>query len=356
MTKLISKLLIWVIILSTCLTLVGCSIEIEPKWRSLNSQFMVTIREIEQQKVIDFEIASTYYLDIKLFGDVEVNDDTQKEIKIEYNAENTKVTYYFNTPRSNTLTYIITPCEFVNNETLKISYNDKTIEVRYNVIDYDFEGHGYFLPNSLSDLDKYPEFKEMLISVEYYEFTEPYIGISKYEFSQGNDEKTFGVSLTSDLNNPNCASTHYLKYLTDSVYYPAKYDLVLQNPIANRTMRFSIPTEADTSENAKRTAMNSFSLDFDIIDPCCTNPKYPLQGISFDAENKELLKENPNEYFAWGIMEPIIILIEKYPEKLFQYKIGDVTIYVLAHNKIGASAYFEDDTYFYYMSTYYKPE
>ena len=29
---------------------------------------------------------------------------------------------------------------------------------------------------------------------------------------------------------------------------------------------------------------------------------------------------------------------------------------VLAYNKRGASAYFEDDTYFYYMSTYYTTE
>ena len=315
---------------------------------------MVTIREVKQQKIIDFEIASTYYLDIKLFGNVEVNDDTQEDIKIEYNTENTKVTYYFNTPRSKTLTYIITPYEFVNNETIRITYNNKTIEVRYNVHDYDFEAHGYFVPDSLSDLDIYPEFKDMLTSVEYYEFKEPYIGISKNKFSARNGKKTFSTPLTSDFINENYASTCYLQYLTDSVYYPAKYDLVLQNPIASRTMRFSIPEEADTSENAKRTAMNSFSLDFSIIDPCCTNPKYPLREISFNAENKELLKEEPNNYFLWGIVEPIIILIEKYPEKFFQYKIGDVTIYVLAYNKSGARAYFEDDTYFYYMSTYYK--
>ena len=354
--KHIARFLLLVMILSVLIAFSGCAVRFTPKWRSLNSQFMVTIRQIKQQKIIDFEIASTYYLDIKLLGNVEVNDDTQEDIKMEYNAENTKVTYYFNTPKSNTLTYIITPHEFVNNEILKITYNDKTIEVRYNVLDYDFEAHGYYLPNSLSDLDKYPEFKEMLVSVDYYEFTEPYIGISKYEFDVRNDEKTFGLSLTSDLNNPNYASTHYLEYLTDSVYYPAKYDLVLQNPIAHRTMRFSIPEEADTSENAKRTAMNSFSLDFSIIDPCCTNPKYPLQEISFNAENKELLKEKPNDYFAWKIIEPITILIEKYPEKFFKYKIGDITIYVLAYNKRGASAYFEDDTYFYYMSTYYTTE
>ena len=354
--KHIARFLLLVIISSVLIAFSGCDLRFKPKWRSLNSQFMVTIREVKQQKIIDFEIASTYYLDIKLFGNVEVNDDTQEDIKIEYNADNTKVMYYFDTPRSNTLTYIITPHEFVNDEILKITYNDKTIEVRYNVIDYDFEGHGYFLPNSLSDLDRYPEFKEMLTSVEYYEFTEPYIGISKYKFDVRNGEKTFAASLTSDLNNPNYASTHYLEYLTDSVYYPAKYDLVLQNPIASRTMRFSIPEEADTSENAKRTAMNSFSLDFSIIDPCCTNPKYPLRVISFRAENKELLKEKSNDSFSWGIVGPIGILIEKYPEKFFKYKIDDITIYVSAYNKSGATAYFEDDTYFYYMSTYYKTE
>ena len=343
MTKIIAKLLILVIVLGACLTFAGCSIKIEPKWRSLNTSFMVTIEGVKQQKEIDFEISKSYYFDIKLFGDVSVNDDTQKEIKIDYNEENAVVTYCYDSPRSNTLTYRIYFYELGNNDTLKISYNGKTIEVVYNVLDYDFEGHGYVLPNSLSYLDKYPEFKEMHLSITYYEFQEPYVGVSKYDFHTVNGEKLLEIDLRKDENNPNYASTDYLKYLLDSVYYPAKYDLVLKNPVAHRYMFYKVSQETNTNEGAKKTVMNEFGLGFSLIDPCCTNPQYPLQNIDFHATNKELIKSNS-----------IKVLLERYPERFFQYKIGDITIYILTHNENGASAYFEDDTYFYQMSTYYK--
>lgn len=352
--KNIAKILLLTIIVSLSLTLFGCANIFEPKWRALNSSFMVTIDGIKQQEVIDFEVSKSYYFDIKLFGDVTVDDNTQNDIKIEYNEENAVVTYAYDSPRSKTLTYKIYCYELGNNDTLKISYNGKTIEIGYNVLDYDFDGHGYVLSDSLSDLDKYPEFKEMLLSIDYYEFKEPYIGVSKYDFSVIDDEKTFGVSLEKDANNSNYASTDYLKYLMDSVYYPTKYDLVLQNPIASRNMYFSVPKETDTSESAKRTVMNSFSLSFAIIDPCCTNPQYPLQDISFYAQNKELFKYYGGRYFEGDYPAPIAILLEMYPERFFQYKMGDITIYILIHKDNGASAYFEDDTYFYQMSTYYE--
>ena len=343
MTKLIAKLLLLVIILSACFTLSGCSIKIEPTWRSLNTSFMVTIDGVKQQKVIDFEISKYYYLDIKFFGNVDIDDDTHKDIKIEYNEKNASVTYAYDSPKSKTLTFNIYLYELGNNDTLKITYNGKTVEVVYNVIDYDFEGYGYILPDSLNYLDKYPEFKEMLLSIKYYEFQEPYIGVPKYDFHIINGEKYIEIDLERDENDPNYASTDYLKYFLDSVYYPAKYDLVLKNPVAHRYMYYRVPKETNTDAGSERSVMDSFGLGFSLIDPCCTDPQYPLQNISFGARNKEFAKNNPSK-----------ILLEKYPEKYFKYKMGDITIYILIHKENGASAYFEDDTYFYQMSTYYE--
>ena len=344
MTKFIAKLLLLVTILSACFTLAGCSIKFEPKWRSLNTSFMVTIEGAKQQNVIDFEISRTYHLRIKLLGDVEVSDDTHKDIKIEYNEKNTVVTYAYDSPRSKTLTFYIYLYELGSNEKLKITYNDKTIEVGYNVLDYDFEAHGYIAPNSLSDLDKYPEFKEMLLSIKYHEFKAPYVGLDHYSYSEYWNEGTWYYDL-KDKND-----TEYLQYLTDSVYYPSCFDLVMQNPIANREAYMEFEGREKVRQGADRSVMDYFSVSYSVIDPGCTHPEYPLYSMSFSARNKD-------EYmyaYAGEYPNRETILLEKYPDKFFQYQLGEVTIYVLSTKNNGALAYFIHGDYFYQLSSNYE--
>ena len=352
--KNIAKILLLTIIVSLSLTLFGCANIFEPKWRALNSSFMVTIDGIKQQEVIDFEIARSYYFDIKLFDDVDVGDDTYKDIQMEYNEKNTVVTYAYDSPRSKSVTFKIYFYELGTDDKLKISYNGKTMEIGYNVVDYDFEKHGYFELTSIDDLDKYSEFKEMLFSIKYYEFKGPYVGVSKRDFHIIDEEKLFEIDLEQDENNPNYASTAYLKYLLDSVYYPTKYDLVLQNPVASRYMYYRVPEGTNTDEGAERTVMNEFGLGFSLIDPCCTNPQYPLQDISFYAENKELVRYYGGRNFDSDYPASIEILLERYPEKFFKYQLGDVTVYILSTENSGASAYFTHGNYFYTLSTYYE--
>ena len=112
MTKLIAKILLLVILLGSCFAFVGCSYLFRPRWFKMNTKFSVTIEGVKQQKEIDFEIARSYYFDIKLFGDVDVGDDTYKDIQMEYNEENTVVTYAYDSPRSKSVTFKIYFYEF----------------------------------------------------------------------------------------------------------------------------------------------------------------------------------------------------------------------------------------------------
>jgi hypothetical protein len=342
--KSIAKILLLAIIALLSLTLFGCTNVFEPQYRAINSLFMVTINGVNQQDTVDFEISLSYRIVIKLFGDVEVDDDTYKDIQIEYNEENAVVTSVSNSSRSKELSYYIYLYDLGRDDKLKITYQGKTVEVDYNVIDYDFEYHGYTAPTAISDLDKYPEFKEMLLSMKYHEFKAPYIGLDYYSYNEYRNEGSWYYNLKYKND------TDYLKYLTDSVYYPSSFDLVEQNPVAHREVYMKFQGREKVQNGADRSVMDYFSVSYSVIDPGCTNPEYPLLSMSFSARSKEgymyaYLGEYPNRES---------ILLEKYLDRFFQYQMGEVTIYILATKNNGALAYFIHGDYFYELHSNYE--
>ena len=347
--KHIARLLLIVIILSLCLQLVSCGI-IEyvsvPRWRKGNTKFMVTIDSISGFKTLDFEISQTYYLHVKLYNE-DATDDTYKDIKIDYNHENVVVSYAYKT--KNVVTFKIYCYELGSDDKLSVTYNGKAIKVNYNVLDYDFEKHGYVTPDSLAALDKYPEFRDMLYSIKRHEYMEPYIGIEikSYNNSKKKDYVYWSCNLRDNNQDPGYADTDYLKYLKDSVYYPARFNLVYQNPVASRDCTMRIPRSADTSAGSSRVTMEYFGLGYHVIDPDCTNPQYPLTSMSYSARPK-----NDAKIYEENDVEPIYpsakaILLERYPERFLKYQLDDITVYILYSNENGADAYFEDDVYFY---------
>lgn len=343
--KNIAKILLLTTILSLCLTLAGCSIKIEPKWRGLNSSFMVTINGVEQQKVIDFEVAKSYYLDVRLFGDVDVTDETYKDIKIEYNEKTTIVSYGYIKPRANTVRFYIYLFDVGNDNVLKITYGGKTVEVKYNVRDYDFESANWITPTSIDDLNSFPEFKEMLLSIKYHEFKAPYIGLNIHIYNEYRDEGDWNYDL-KDKND-----TSYLPYLLDSVYYPSTFDLVEGN-VGQSSVYFSYTGKYRVLEGSDASEMNTFSVSFGVVDPCCTKPQNPLRSLTFYAKNHKL-----NKYQLSGEISeyPVsaTILLQKYPERFFEYDLDGLKIYIAVIGNTGVRAYFSDQTYFYYLGAGY---
>jgi hypothetical protein len=144
----------------------------------------------------------------------------------------------------------------------------------------------------------------------------------------------------------------YLSYLSDSVYYPARFDTVTENPVSSVGITISFDYDSQPSFlGYDETTMRSFSIGYSVCDPCCT-AKYPLISMSFMAQSKSGLeftsgngKTYPTELGIW---------LEKYPERFFEYRHGDLTIYILCQEKNGVNAYFFDDTYFYSITSTYN--
>ena len=336
--KTIARILLFSMILSLIFSLSGCYLYIGRAWQARNEKFAVAIVGVDQKETIDFEITKSYRIEIKFFGDVTVTRNTYNNVKIEYNEENAEVSYSYYQARNKMVHFTIHLSEFGTNDTLKFTYAGETIEVPYNVIDYDFEENGWVTPTSIDDLDEYPEFKEMLLSIKYHEFEEPYGGLGDYtdNFYWSSDYWSYDLSDKNDVG--------YLKYLTDSVYYPSTFDLVLQNPIASREAYMSFENRETVMEGAGRSTIKYFCVGYGVIDPGCTNPQYPLYSMGFVARDKSIYSNNKN----------ITSLLELYPERFFVYNLNGVDIYVWVVKDSGPQAYFTDEHYIYNLSASYE--
>ena len=353
--KKVARLLLIVIILTLCINMMGCTDLFEPKWFSINSEFYITIDGISGWDTLDFQISKAYYLTLTTLDDtpVDIND-----VQLEYKGENIIVRTSYNARYS---AYFDLYCyELGSGDELKVTYRGKTVKVNYNVLDYDFEANGYETITSIDALDKYPEVKDMILSIQYHEFEEPFVGLGddwhSDDFENGKYGKmtVYNRYCTVDEADSEYISTDYLPFLMDSVYYPAKFDTVSENPISSIGVYMYLPFGTKVGEGASSTEMRIFTIYFNVIDPCCT-AKYPLTGLSFDAqpiEYMQTLYTDKGEPYP----SPRSILLDRYPEKFFRYQLGDLTIYILCHEEEGANAYFFDEKYCYSLGGYYDQE
>lgn len=339
MAKLIAKVLLCILLLSLCLNLVGCiEIEIRPVWKERNWKFKAIIIDVSGNNTLNFELSKIYDLRIAIF-DQEINDETYKDIQIEYNEENLVVNYDISS--KDRIYFSIYAYELGEDNELKITYKDKTIKVNYNVVDYNFDKNGYVTPTSIQDLDKYPEFKEMLLSIKYHEFNEPYIGLNNWEYDVQYDGKIYFHYNRNDYKSK-YMSLVYLQYLTDSVYYPTRF--------IGFHMYMFLPEDTDVSKGAGKTVMKSFGLSLPVEDPHHHKRADGITGMYFDAYNMD---EYRYIYEGEEWLHPVILRLERYPEKFFKYQFGELTIYILSTKDSGATAYFTHGSYFYNISASY---
>lgn len=356
------KLLAFVLALAlcfSCLFMSGCTLI--NKWTMGNAEFRVTINDALGLGEINFEIASYHFITVKILNQ-DIDDETYKDIDIRYNQENAVVAYAYERKHQNEIVFKAYFYELGEDDELSFTYNGKAVKVKYNVTDYDFTSHGYVSMDSIDDLDKYPEFKKMLTSIERHEFTEPYAGLDEEHISTftdlyGETAKAYSRACKSDENDPDYIAVDYLPYLKDSVYYPTKFDTVRENPVSSTRFSMALYTDSDVSEGAKREMMRSFSISYNVIDPCCTNPQNPLRSMSFYASDKGEAMTYAGEGKVDGTYPSMIsILLSKYPERFFVTEINDITVYILLLDETGANAYFEDETYFYTLSATYSDD
>ncbi len=351
MTKLIAKSLLLVMLLCSCFAFIGCS-DINPHWFSTNTNFYVDISGVYGWDTVNFEVSQIYKIKVIPWNDTPIE---LENVQIEYNEENAVIT---SSGESKDYAYFYLYCyEFGSNDELKITYNGETIKVNYNVVNFDFEAHDYESISSINDLDKYPEIKDMILSIKYHAFETPFVGLDKTWDSSYDphysDYTFYSRSCSLDEDNSNYISTDYLPYLMDSIYYPTNFDTVAENRVSSIYTYMYLPVGTYVGEGASRTKMNEFSISYHVVDPCCT-ANYPLTSMGFSAESVDLFKTYSKSGEAYP--ESISILLERYPEKFFQYRLGELTIYILCKKEDGASAYFTDGKYFYTISGYYDQE
>ena len=342
--KHIARFLLLVMILSLCISMVGCTGLFKPKWFAICPSFHVSIKTAKGEDGLDFEIANRYYLEFTpIVG--KVDEESYDQISIEFNSENMAISaprkkHTYVKSKSKTIKYDLYAYEFAQDDTLKITYNGETIEINYDVIDYNFEESNWITPTSIEDLNKYPEFKEMLLSIKRHEFVAPYKGLESYSYSPYWDDGSWYYDL-KDKND-----IGYLDSLIDSVYYPS----VFPAKFASVTMNFT--GKENVMAGADRSVMDWFGIDYSIDDPHCNKPDKPFGSMHFSARNRELfyvtLHGNDEKYPATPT-----IWLEKYPERFFEYELNGLKLYVFIRNNGGVQAYFTDDNYFYSLSAGY---
>lgn len=355
--KQISGLLLLTMVLTLFLPLVSCGL-FEPQWFGWNGEFKVTIEDVVGFDSVDFEVSKSYRVCVELSEGRDVNDETYKDIQIEYNEENVAV-YYSNCSKiKSSIFFYLYAYELGQKDELAISYNGKTTKVNYNVVDYDFDTNGYVIIDSIDYLNRFPEFKDMLLSVERYEFTEPYIGkndivVDTRTNGYGEQVKYWNCFITKNEENTDYIRTDYLKYLKDSVYYPAKFSSVPQNPISYFGVTMEMPMSANLDEGTGRETMSSFSISYSVTDPCCTNPQNPIRSMIFKATSRENAMTYYRKNLDGNYPSQLSIFFEKYPERFFVYDLNGITVYIIC-TTAGASAYFEDGSYFYSLYAGYE--
>jgi hypothetical protein len=169
----------------------------------------------------------------------------------------------------------------------------------------------------------------MILSLEYYEFKEPYIGLNKWDYDVRRDNMIWFDYSREDYENQ-YMELDYLKYLTDSVYYPSKF--------IGFDMYMGLYEGTDISQGASRSKMNTVNIYLAVSDPHHNKRSDSITGMNFIIYDIESVSRSS-----------MLLLLERYPEEYFQYQIDGITIYILSTEDSGAEAYFTHGDYFYRM-------
>ena len=302
----------------------------------------------DENQHFEFELHKIYrvYLQVK---DVDYREDLYQTIVNRYNVSTTEMYYSYSNDVANIIAYDLYPLVKSENNQMAIEYNGQLYSFTYDIIDYDFAKYGCKTPSSLSDLDAYPEFTEMINSLSYHEFQSPYVGLDGYSSNYWN-EYHWTYDFYDRTQNTYLYNLGYLQYLTDSIYYPTKLDMVNQNPIANRSVSMTFNDLNAVKAGAGRTVMEGFEISYSVIDPCCTNPTYPLQSYSYKAIPKEsnATSETTKDTYVKMYYTTYYQLSKAYPEQYFHMTVDNLDISVLTLTSgNNLCAFFEDSTYIY---------
>lgn len=295
--------------------------------------------------VVQLEVASVYTLTIT-FSSADYYGEIIWELGIAYDHSKIALNFEGSHGKTYQVTYQLYAYDLTPINKLIIEWRGKTNVIKYAVNDYDFEGRGYVTPTTFEEVDICPEFTEALNSITYHEFEEPYCGIEYYKYNENTNFGIWNYQLSSYNETESGYDTGYLKYLTDSIYYPAKFDFVKEN-VGTASIFMYFNNREQVAPNATRSVIRGFHISYSVIDPNHTNPKNPLLGFHYSAsplanEGYKLDKDDEKVYPSQRE-----ILHTKYPERYFKYEVGGVTAWIIIQQGKSISAWFKDEVYSY---------
>lgn len=295
---------------------------------------------------LDFEIYKIYHVDISISG-YALNSIAYQELKLEYDSEAIDMKCVSSDSYDNEIKVTIRGKNFAEGNSANAKFRDLEFTFTYSVVDYSFEGNNCKTPESLDDLDEFPEFKTTASSMQYFDFdgrgidttSETYACITEngavYRSFRANEYGSVEYDLT------------YLSFLTSSCLYPADFSMVNRNPISAR----GVVIEYGTNDcNTSIPTVKKMQISYDLINQCAVSDDHACHKLNFKMISIDNVNDE-NEYWTENLY---FNLFKIYPDKFFEYEIGGVKMYIIIVENKCVYAFFSDSDFYYRLYCGYE--
>lgn len=303
------------------------------------------VYEYGQDDVAALRLGEEYSLRIN-FPILDYDEDIDQDIIITAD-ESLSVYHYYNVDSQFAVVYKLIPLTS-GSAGIQIAFKDQTYDLAIQVADPSSDVLDK--PSSIEDLEPYPEFKKTIDSLTYYEYDpSSFLGSS-----HGNEINGCSVESLYGIRNEESYDTSYLSYLSDSVYYPAYFPYVEDNPVSDYRFEILYDRVTTSSAGAEAKELACYSLYYHTIDADHSGAKDPFDSLSFTCVNLDYQPESPDflEQLNNIRLDGTVVLYRTYPEYFFEYEVGERSLF-LYRTSSSIGAIFEFGNYLYTIRASY---
>lgn len=303
------------------------------------------IYEYGKDEVAELTLGEEYSLRIN-FPILDYEEDIDQDIIITAD-ESLSVYHYINVDSQFAVVYKLVPLTS-GSAGIQITIKDKTYDLAIQVTNSSSEVLDR--PESIEEVAAYPEFKKTIDSLTYYEYDPSlFLGLSP-----GNELNGYSVKSIYDIVNEDSYDTSYLSYLSDSVYYPAYFPYVEDNPVSDYRFEVLYDRATASSPGSEAKELACYSLFYHTIDADHSGAKDPFDSLTFTCVN--LNYQPASERFSELLnnirLDGTVVLYRTHPEYFFEYEVGERSLF-LYRTLSSIGAIFEFGNYLYAVRASY---
>lgn len=301
---------------------------------SLKSNFDETV-ELKEMNHLTFQLAKSYTITLRIEEEKYTNNILDK---LTYqNSDDIKITKVVKSSYFKTIGIEFICKQKINEGIFTIIFDGLATIINYNTEDFSFDQlNNFHKLSSLDDLSDFIEFKEVIESISYFEFDEE----NKANFE--NVLNSYNYSFRPDEEGLYQYDLSFLDHFSNSIYYPKKFSMVNDNLIASRDVGINY------NKVNGETVIDSYSINYGVIDPCCTNPQNKLWNMSFEAKRKN--EDNPYSSYN-STLYKYYLIFQEYPNEFYQYQLGDINVSIFTIGNYMSGAFFVDQNYTYTITS-----